>query len=128
MTFKTTNDGAISTSGEYLNGGVVIIPNGTLASDTNGNIYVLSGDKTLDYWCSVWWFFLPKARGNSLSLHTLTNCSIQPIEGWETIDNANAGNIGYEQESDADYRVRIDLSKANILPLWLIVLSLNYMR
>lgn len=113
LTFKTTNDEAISTSGEYLNGGVVIIPNGTLASDTSGNIYILSGDKTLDSTGVAYGDFSCQKQGSiPCPPHTLTNCSIQPIEGWETIDNANAGNIGYEQESDADYRVRIDLSKS----------------
>ena len=113
MSVKTTNENVVQLSGDYLDGGVVIIPNGTLASDANGKIYILSGDKSLDSTGVAYGNFSSQEIGAiPCPPHTLTNCSIQPIDGWETIDNDNAGNIGYERESDIDYRVRIDFSKS----------------
>lgn len=114
FSLSLTNSEAIEATGDgYLTGGSVTIPQGTIASDVYNNYYILSESKVLDDSGIAYGNFVSEKNGAVICPpHTLTNCSINPIEGWETIDNSSAGNIGYDKEPDSQYRKRINLSKS----------------
>lgn len=106
---ETENNNVISFSGDMLDGGTVIIPDGTKAADTNDNQYELSGEVQLDdNGVGLGNFFAVEAGAVSCPKGTLTNCTIDPIEGWESVNNGSAGIIGFDEESDASYRISIN--------------------
>lgn len=83
-----------------------VVPAGTLAQDTNGNTYALSGDATIGAGGVVDAEFqniengpIPCAAG------TLTQV-YQAIPGWDTITNAADGTMGSDVESRADFEYR----------------------
>lgn len=83
-----------------------VVPAGTLAQDTNGNTYALSGDATIGAGGVVDAEFqniengpIPCAAG------TLTQV-YQAVPGWDTITNAADGTLGSDVESRADFEYR----------------------
>ena len=105
----TQNDNVISFSGDMLDGGTVKIPNGTQVEDTNGNKYAISGDVMLDNnGTALGNFFAVEYGAIACPKGTLTNCTVEPIEGWESMNNGDAGIIGFDEESDSSYRISIN--------------------
>lgn len=92
------------------------IPAGAQARDTQGNLYTLSDSVKLDSSGKALGTFVCDKHGAIvLPPNTLT----QPIipagstySGWQSVSNGNFGTVGTEEESDADYRIRIKISKA----------------
>ena len=83
-----------------------VVPAGTLAQDTNGNTYALSGDATIGAGGVVDAEFqniqtgpIPCAAG------TLTQV-YQAVPGWDAITNAADGTLGNNVESRADFEYR----------------------
>ena len=83
-----------------------VAPAGTLAQDTNGNTYALSGDATIGAGGVVDAEFqniqtgpIPCAAG------TLTQV-YQAVPGWDAITNAADGTLGNNVESRADFEYR----------------------
>lgn len=83
-----------------------VIPGGTLAQDTSGNTYALSGDATIGISGTVDADFqnvqtgpIPCAAGTLTSVY-------QAIPGWDTITNAADGTMGSNVESRADFEYR----------------------
>lgn len=83
-----------------------VVPAGTLAQDTSGNTYALSGDATIGSGGVVDAEFqnietgpIPCAAG------TLTQV-YQAVPGWDTITNAADGTLGSDVESRADFEYR----------------------
>lgn len=83
-----------------------VIPGGTLAQDTSGNMYACSGNVTIDATGSATAEFqniengpIPCAAG------TLTRV-YQAIPGWDAIANAADGTMGSDVESRADFEYR----------------------
>lgn len=83
-----------------------VVPAGTLAQDTSGNTYALSGDATIGAGGVVDAEFqniengpIPCAAG------TLTQV-YQAIPGWDAITNAADGTMGSDVESRADFEYR----------------------
>lgn len=83
-----------------------VVPAGTLAQDTSGNTYALSGDATIGAGGVVDAEFqniengpIPCAAG------TLTQV-YQAIPGWDAITNAADGTLGSDVESRADFEYR----------------------
>ena len=83
-----------------------VVPAGTLAQDTNGNTYALSGDATIGAGGVVDAEFqniqtgpIPCAAG------TLTQV-YQAVPGWDAITNAADGTLGSDVESRADFEYR----------------------
>lgn len=83
-----------------------VVPAGTLAQDTSGNTYALSGDATIGIAGTVDADFqnvqtgpIPCAAGTLTSVY-------QAIPGWDTITNAADGTMGSNVESRADFEYR----------------------
>jgi len=103
-----TRKGATATAVTATVTGLVgtIIPAGTLAQDTSGNTYALSGETTIDSTGSVDAEFqnietgpIPCAAG------TLTKV-YQAVSGWDSITNAAPGTLGTDVETRADFEYR----------------------
>lgn len=114
---ETQISNVISLSGDMLDGGTVIIPDGTLAADTSDNQYYLSGEVRLEAdsmgrGVGLGNFIAVESGAISCPPNTLTNCTIQQIDGWESVNNASAGIMGYEEESDASYRISINRKRS----------------
>lgn len=89
-------------------GGVpgTIIPAGTLAQDTSGNIYASTGSATIGPGSTVTQEFqnivtgpIPCAAGTLIKVY-------QAVAGWDTITNATDGAIGHVVESRSDFELR----------------------
>lgn len=110
---ETQISNVISLSGDMLDGGTVIIPDGALAADTSDNQYYLSGEVRLEAdsmgrGVGLGNFIAVDSGAISCPPNTLTNCTIQQVDGWESVNNASAGIMGYEEESDTSYRISIN--------------------
>lgn len=91
--------------------GYVYIQSGSLVSDTNNNIYVLSDGVLLDSEGKGNGYFVCQSTGEiSCPPNSLKNI-ITTIDGWETVNNPSSGVVGSEIESDESLYRRYDLSK-----------------
>ena len=83
-----------------------VIPAGTLAQDTSGNIYASSGSATITSLGTVDTEFQNVATGAiPCPAGTLTQV-YQAIAGWDAISNAADGTLGQDVESRADFEYR----------------------
>lgn len=83
-----------------------IIPVGSLAQDTNGNTYALTGNVTIDGTGSVAAEMQNVVTGPiPCAAGTLTKV-YQAVSGWDTVTNAVDGIIGRVVESRADFETR----------------------
>ncbi len=103
-----TRKGATSTSVIATLTGIsgTVVPAGTLAQDTNGNIYTSLGAATIGLTGTVTTEFqniqtgpIPCAAG------TLTQV-YQSVPGWDAITNAADGTLGQNVESRSDFEYR----------------------
>jgi hypothetical protein len=84
----------------------VVIPNGTLAADTEGNSYLANGDITIGPSGTGTGQFENIATGPiPCSAGTLIKIT-QAIFGWDTITNPDDGALGNDVESRADFEQR----------------------
>ena len=88
-----------------------IIPSGSQAQDTQGNVYVIAGETTIGEQGFVYVNFSNIKTGAIPCLAGSLNVILTPIQGWEGITNDSIGTLGYDIESDAEYRIKIDKSK-----------------
>lgn len=89
------------------------IPAGSIATDDDNNEYVLSNTVVLGANGKALGTFVNKKSGAiPCPPHTLIYPS-SDITGWESVDNGSAGSIGWDTESDEEYRKRIQLAKNN---------------
>ena len=85
-----------------------VIPAGSQAKTTNGDIFYAENDITIGLTGSVTGYFLSLEKGQiPCSAHSL-NKIVNAVLGWETIDNTASATEGTEQESDDDFRQRIE--------------------
>lgn len=83
-----------------------IVPALTLAQDTSGNTYVLTGNATIDLAGTVTATFQNIATGPiPCAAGTLTQV-YQAVPGWDAITNAADGILGSDVESRADFEYR----------------------
>lgn len=83
-----------------------IIPAGTLAQDTSGNTYVLSGSVTIGSGGTVTGEFQNIETGPiACPAGTLVKV-YQSVSGWDSITNPTDGLIGSVVESRADFEIR----------------------
>ena len=83
-----------------------VIPAGTLAQDTAGNTYACAGTVTIPSTGQVPAEFQNIASGPTpCAAGTLTQV-YQAISGWDAITNADAGVLGSDVESRADFEYR----------------------
>lgn len=84
----------------------VVIPQGSLARASDGNLYVSTADGTIPIGGSVTIQFASNAVGPiACPAHSL-NQIYQAINGWDTIDNPTDGTAGTNVESRADFEAR----------------------
>lgn len=123
LSATTQTADVITFSGRNLDGGTVIIPSGTQAEDTSGNRYELSGDVMLNnVGTALGNFFAVESGAIVCPKGTLTNCTVDPIDGWESINNADAGIVGFEEESDSSYRSSINKQRSKYASSYLTAL------
>lgn len=88
-----------------------IIPAGSQAKTTDGNVFYAENDITIGYTGTATGYFLSLEKGeipcDSGTLTTIVNA----VLGWETINNGSSGTLGTKQESDNDFRLRIEQSR-----------------
>lgn len=83
-----------------------VIAAGALAQDTSGNTYVLTGDVTIGLGGTVDGQFENIVTGPiACPADTLIQV-YQAVAGWDAINNDNAGTIGRDVESRADFEYR----------------------
>lgn len=84
-----------------------VIPENAQASDINGKIYYSENDITIDTDGNGSGYFLCMDKGAvECQANTLTQI-VTAVLGWNTINNATAGNIGLDEESDNTLRQRM---------------------
>ena len=99
---------ATSTVVECELGGVpgTVIPAGSLASDSNGNIYQSLANATIGLSSTVTTNFANLNTGPiACPADTLTQI-YRAVTGWDSITNADAGALGSNVESRADFEYR----------------------
>ena len=99
---------ATATSVTCTLGGAVgtTVPAGTLAQDTNGNIYASTGVAVIPVGGTIAQEFQNIVTGEiPCPANTLTRV-YQAVPGWDTITNAADGTIGHAVESRADFEFR----------------------
>lgn len=85
-----------------------VIPAGSQAKTTNGDIFYAENDITIGLTGSVTGYFLSLEKGQiPCSAHSL-NKIVNAVLGWETIDNTAGATEGTKQESDDNFRQRIE--------------------
>lgn len=83
-----------------------LIPQGTLAKATDGNLYRCTSDGVIGSGGSSDLSFACTVTGPiACPAHTLTGI-YQAIPGWDTIDNAASGTLGNDVESRAEFEDR----------------------
>lgn len=89
-----------------------VLPAGSLASATDGNVYVSTADATIPDTGSVTVQFACQQTGPiACPAHTLTSI-YKAVPGWDRIDNDSAGVLGGYVESRADFEYRRQQSVA----------------
>jgi uncharacterized phage protein gp47/JayE len=89
-----------------------VIPQLSLAADTDGNTYYATTSGTIDGTGSISLTFANQVTGPiPCPANTLTTIS-QAIAGWDTINNPSDGSLGNVVESRADFEHRRQLSVA----------------
>lgn len=111
--FDIKRQGALSTVVYCKISGVAgtIIPSGSKAQDTQGNIYVIAGETTIGESGFVYSNFANVVTGPIPCSAGSLNIIVTPVSGWEGITNESIGTLGYDVESDAEYRIKIDKTK-----------------
>lgn len=90
-----------------------VIPEGSLVNDGSNN-FALLNDVTIPVGGSIDAEFACVEKGAiPCASNTLTTI-VSPISGWDTVNNGQAGVIGYEEENDALFRARITANWLNI--------------
>lgn len=85
-----------------------VIPAGSQAKTTNGDIFYAENDIIIGLTGSATGYFLSLEKGQiPCSAHSL-NKIVNAVLGWETIDNTASATEGTKQESDDDFRQRIE--------------------
>lgn len=88
-----------------------VIPENAQAKDTNGNIYYLENSVTIGESGTATADFLAMEKGAiECQAGTLTEI-VTAVLGWESITNASAGEKGYNEESDNEYRQRFGIKQ-----------------
>ena len=107
FTFLTVR-GAAPTIVQATLGGLVgtVIPAGTLAQDTSGNTYVLTGAVTIDASSTATGEFENIVPGPTPCPAGTLAKVYQKVDGWDTITNAADGSIGNLVESRSDFEYR----------------------
>lgn len=104
LTRKPATSTAVTATLIGLNG--TVVPAGTLAQDTSGNTYALSGTVTIPIGGSIDADFQNVATGPiACPSGTLTRV-YQAIPGWDAITNASAGTPGQDVETRSDFELR----------------------
>ena len=100
--------GATSTSVTCTLGGLpgTLIPVGTLAQDTSGNIYASTGTATIGAGSIVDQEFQNIVTGPIACPAGMLSKVYQAISGWDTINNAAEGTIGHDVETRQDFELR----------------------
>lgn len=88
-----------------------VIPAGSQAESTSGDIFALSDAVTLDATGTGLGTFVAVEAGPIVCPANTLNKIITTIVGWETVNNGSNGIIGALTEPDTKFRVRIDKSK-----------------
>lgn len=91
---------------------LAVIPAGSKAKLTTGEIFVLDSSVQLDGSGEGAGFFQAEDSGPiNVPVASLTQI-VTPVAGWETVSNAAQGATGEDQETDFDYRRRYFLQLA----------------
>lgn len=88
-----------------------VIPANSQAKDLYGNIYYCETSITLDGEGEGEGYFVCMVKGAIECPQNSLNEIVTAVVGWDSIDNASAGTIGKNGESDLDLRHRINISQ-----------------
>lgn len=83
-----------------------ILPVGATAEDAAGNKYKLKSQVIIPVSNTIDAIFVCQTAGSVIIHPNMVNKIIDVIQGWERINNANAGITGYSEETDAQLRKR----------------------
>lgn len=98
--------GTASTVYAQLGGAAgTVIPSGALAMDKSGNYWRSQSDITIAENGAAAGYFICKKIGPVACPAGALNQIITPVLGWETINNEEAGDIGQDRQSDADFNI-----------------------
>lgn len=81
-----------------------IIPENAQAKDSNGNIYYLENQATIGVGGTTTADFLCMEKGAIECPANSLNQIVTAVIGWTAINNSSAGEKGYNEESDNEYR------------------------
>lgn len=84
----------------------VVIPVGAKAKDTSGNIYTCTQAGTIPAGGSIELSFVCTTTGPIACPIGALNTIYQAIPGWDSITNADAGTVGRDVETRADFEAR----------------------
>lgn len=84
-----------------------VIPQGSLVSNTSGDLFSLDGQVTLDSSGAALGYFTAVNPGNVPCGASSVNVISTAIVGWTSVNNTNAGTPGSDRESDYSLRQRI---------------------
>lgn len=82
------------------------IPAGSLAKDTSGNIYTLSGSVTIPASGSISAEFANVETGPIACAAGTLRTVYQAVAGWDAVNNVAAGTLGSDVETRADFELR----------------------
>lgn len=83
-----------------------VIPAGTLAQDTNGYLYASTSDATIDATGTVDVQFQNQTTGPIGCAPGALSIIYKAVIGWDRVSNADAGTLGTNVESRADFEFR----------------------
>ena len=83
-----------------------IVPTGATVEDAIGNKYKLKSQIVIPVSNTIDAIFVCQTAGPVIIHPNTVNKIVNVIQGWETVNNANAGITGYSEETDAQLRKR----------------------
>ena len=92
----------------------VIIPAGSQVQSTNQDIFIAESNITIGSNGQGSGVFIAQVAGNLVPVAVNSITTILTGEnGWDTVNNSTAGNVGTDLETDAALRARFNIAKAN---------------
>ena len=92
----------------------VIIPAVSQVQSTNQDIFIAESNITIGSNGQGSGVFIAQVGGNlvPVAVNSITTI-LTGVNGWDTVNNSTAGNVGTDLETDAALRARFNIAKAN---------------
>jgi uncharacterized phage protein gp47/JayE len=83
-----------------------VVPSGSQVANTDGDIFELQADATIEGGGTVDATFLAVETGAIPAVAGTVTAIQTPVSGWSSVTNASDGTLGSAEESDAEARIR----------------------